>query len=165
MEFTEIGVLVKPHGLKGSVVLKVEAVYADQVGRMRQLFLSQFASMVPYKVIEVAPLHVNQFKLTLKGVETVGQAEGLRGIAVFQEAKLLVVHDELPLEGMTVFLKSGERVGQVQEVIENKAQILLAVVDEAGGEKLIPLVEQFVVSIDQSAMKMVLELPEGLLDI
>ncbi len=79
MEFTEIGVIVKPHGLKGAVVVKAEAAYVSQYRGFEQLYLSQFNSKVPYAILDVAVLSTSTFKITMRGVDTVQQADALRG--------------------------------------------------------------------------------------
>ncbi|NQV53099.1 MAG: 16S rRNA processing protein RimM [Flavobacteriales bacterium] len=165
MEFTEIGVIVKPHGLKGAVVVKAEAAYVSQFKGFEQVYLSQFNSKVPYAVVDLAVLGTSMFKITLRGVETVQQADALRGVELFQENKLLTFSDEVDLVGMEVFSKDGARIGEVVDTIENKAQLLLVIAASDDEEHYVPLVEEFLVSLDVKAKSITLDLPEGLLEL
>ncbi|MEQ9186466.1 MAG: ribosome maturation factor RimM [Cryomorphaceae bacterium] len=165
MKFTEIGVIVKPHGLKGAVVVKAEVAYNAQFREFELLYLNQFESKVPYAIDDLAVLSTTTFKLTLRGVDTVAKAEALRGTVIFQQNDLLSFSDEVDWVGMNVVNKDGHAIGEVVDTVENKAQLLLVVTSKAGEEQYIPLVEAFIVKIDLKEGSITLDLPEGLLDL
>lgn len=68
------------------------------------------------------------------------------------------------LIGSEVFLKSGDLVGVVGEIVKLPSQDLLSV-NKAGKEVLIPMVKQIIVSIDITTKKIVVDPPEGLFDV
>jgi len=68
------------------------------------------------------------------------------------------------LIGSNVFLKSGQPLGPVTEVVALPGQDLLAV-DYQGREVLIPMVKAIIDSIDIENKKIVVDPPEGLLDV
>lgn len=55
-------------------------------------------------------------------------------------------------------------VGEVAEIEDRPMQPLLVVVREDGSDALIPLVEEFIVDIDEDARRINMKLPAGLLD-
>jgi 16S rRNA processing protein RimM len=55
-------------------------------------------------------------------------------------------------------------VGQVIEIVKLPGQDLLSV-DKNGSQVLIPMVKQIIISIDVAAKKIVVNPPEGLLDV
>jgi 16S rRNA processing protein RimM len=55
-------------------------------------------------------------------------------------------------------------VGQVSEIVKLPGQDLLSV-DKNGSQVLIPMVKQIIISIDVLAKKIVVNPPEGLLDV
>lgn len=165
MKFTEIGVIVKPHGLKGAVVVKAEVAYNAQFRGFELLYLNQFESMVPYAIEDLAVLSTTTFKLTLRGVNSVEKAEALRGTPIFQQNDLLSFSDEVDWVGMTVVSKDGNDIGKVVDTVENKAQLLLVVQSKTVEEQYIPLVEAFIVEMDLKEGTITLDLPEGLLDL
>jgi 16S rRNA processing protein RimM len=68
------------------------------------------------------------------------------------------------LEGCTVKVGS-ESIGKVQSVIKTGGAEILLIADENGKERLIPLVDSIVVAIDATAKTIVVDPPEGLLDL
>lgn len=72
---------------------------------------------------------------------------------------------EWALSGFEVRLDDGSFVGTVSEVAENPAHPLLVVRNEADEEILIPLVDEFIVSVDAEEGVLVMDLPQGLLDL
>jgi 16S rRNA processing protein RimM len=107
--------------------------------------------------------------LKLAGYDDVGSAKELVGFefAVPESERVLLPSDhyyDWELEGCTV--KVGrESIGKVQSVIRTGATEILAIADENGKESLIPLVDSIVVEIDPAAKTIVVDPPEGLLDL
>ncbi|MEY3447782.1 MAG: hypothetical protein RLZZ14_306, partial [Actinomycetota bacterium] len=57
----------------------------------------------------------------------------------------------------------GQSIGQVDEVLSLPGQDLLSVTTSRG-EKLIPMVSEFVVGVDRKTRTITVNLPEGMLD-
>lgn len=165
MDFTQVGVVVKPHGLKGALVVKMEAAYADQLASFEQCFLKQSGTYVPYALEEVSALQADKFKVVMRGVTDVQLAESFRGMGVYQDNDLIRTEDDLELEGFSIYHASDQYLGNVVQVIENKAQLLLVIENQEGHEFMVPLVEAFIVSSNPTKKTMLLDLPEGLLDL
>jgi 16S rRNA processing protein RimM len=68
------------------------------------------------------------------------------------------------LIGCEVFQQNGELIGAVDEIVKLPGQDLLSV-NRAGAQVLIPMVKQIIIEIDVSAKKIVVNPPEGLLDV
>ena len=76
----------------------------------------------------------------------------------------------LDIVGFAIANADGERIGEVVDIEENPMQSLLVVQREAAepaeaGEVLIPLVDEFIVSLDEEQKEIRVSLPEGLLDL
>jgi 16S rRNA processing protein RimM len=69
------------------------------------------------------------------------------------------------LEGCSVENKEGEAVGKVREVMRTGGVELLVVENEGQREAFIPMAAAIVVEIDISNKKIVIDPPEGLLDL
>lgn len=69
------------------------------------------------------------------------------------------------LVGLAVLRTDGSRVGVVFEVIHVPGSALLAVRRDGGDEALIPFVEAFVPTVDIEAGHVVIDPPDGLLEI
>lgn len=71
-------------------------------------------------------------------------------------------HDLLDMSVVTV---SGERVGRVREVFETDPHHLLEVKSDAGKLHLIPFAERIVREVDVEGKRLVIDPPEGLLEL
>ena len=69
------------------------------------------------------------------------------------------------LVGLAVFTLADVRMGEVAEVVHTPGGDLLAVRTEAGDEVLIPFVEEIVPTVDVSGGRLVVDPPEGLLEL
>lgn len=103
-------------------------------------------------------------------VEDAGTAEALVGChCLVRRAdvadSLLELESELPSwEGWQVHDVAAGFVGRVVEIEDRPLQPLLVVEREGGAEALIPLVEDFIIAIDEEALRIDMQLPAGLLD-
>jgi 16S rRNA processing protein RimM len=71
---------------------------------------------------------------------------------------------DFELEGCDVSRLNGETVGKVQSVLKTGGVPILVVASDSS-ESMIPFAESIVVSIDLEAKKVVIDPPEGLLEL
>ena len=110
--------------------------------------------------------HHGRLLLTLEEVPDRSAAEALEGVLLAGADDVTLPEGEVwasDLEGYTVVSTSGASVGTVTEVLENPAHELLVVELGDGTQALVPLVEAFVVRIEEDGRQIVLDPPEGLL--
>jgi 16S rRNA processing protein RimM len=148
----EVGWVVKPHGLRGEVI--VELVTNRTERAHAGMVLSSPAGDL---TIERSTPHLGRWIVTFAGVETREQAEALRGTPLSAEPlddpDTLWVHE---LIGADVVDTTGTRLGMVASVEANPASDILVL--DGGG--LVPLT--FVVS--KAPGQVVVDPPAGLLD-
>lgn len=122
------------------------------------------------RVASVQDAGRGSYLVLFEGVDSIDVAERLAGCSC------LVRRSDVPeaalageaegLEGFEVHDASSGFVGEVAEVVENPGQTLLSVRRGDGArDVLVPLVEAFVVGIDEDARRLDMDLPEGLLDL
>ena len=68
------------------------------------------------------------------------------------------------LVGYNVLLKDKNEIGSIEEVFETPGQTLLSI-NQNGKEILIPFVAEFVVKINKQKKELILDLPEGLVEL
>ena len=164
MDFTDIGVIVKPHGLKGEFVVKLEQTDFQVVKGFQSVYPEQFGTKVPYLMESADLLKIDRIKIKVKGIESSEMAEPLRGIRIFQETELLPEIDTIDFTGYFLIDAEGDDVGEIVEVIENPAQdILIVMVGEK--EVMVPLTEALLLGINQAEQLIQMDIPEGLLDL
>ena len=149
----EVGVIVKPHGIRGEVV--VDAV----TNRPEARFVAGSVLSSERGALEVlsARPHQGRWLVSFAGVDDRNGAEGMRGLVLraepLDEEGALWVHE---LIGAAVVGVDGRVYGTVRSVEANPASDLLVL----EGERLVPLV--FVVTHEPG--RVVIDPPAGLLD-
>ena len=102
---------------------------------------------------------------TLTVSEVTERAEN-EALVFFDEVSDLSSAELLPAwEGWSVHDECAGYVGEVVEVAERATQPLLTVRRAEGGEALIPLVDEFIVEVDEDGRRIDVSLPAGLLDL
>ncbi len=167
-----VGRVVKAHGVTGEVAVDVrtddpEGRFAPGVvlrGRPRGGTERDF-------VVESVRAHGGRLLVRLRGVADRDTADALRGtLFLIDAAELPPIEDpdeyyDHQLEGLTVSTVDGVGVGTVAEVLHTAAGELLAVKRGDGGEVLVPFVSAIVVSVSLSDGAVVIDPPDGLLDL
>jgi 16S rRNA processing protein RimM len=159
-----IGRVVKPHGLRGEVVV---AVLSDVPGRF-DAGTEVVVGATPTTIVASRP-HQGRQLVHFAQVGDRNAAEGLRG----QEVRAAPVDEEAfdtyfahELVGLEVVDADGVSLGTVRALVElppAAAYDLLEVVREDGSTWLLPAADELV-EVDEERLR-VLELPEGLLDL
>ncbi|OBQ56266.1 ribosome maturation factor RimM [Halodesulfovibrio spirochaetisodalis] len=166
--FIEIGLIVKPHGLRGEVCVNY---FADSPFLLKgSVWLQKGKSNpVEHKVVSSRP-HKGQELLTLESCRDRNCAEELRNV------KVLVPDVDLPelteeevylhqLEGMTVLLEDGSKLGRITAFQFNLGAEVWVITTEDKKEVLFPATEEFVRNIDLEEETITIAPPPGLLDI
>lgn len=164
-----VGRIARAHGNKGQVIVNLVTDFPERrFSAGAELFLRRAEAIERVTVKSVRFQH-DRPVIAIDGVETMNEAEALAG------AELRVPVDRLTalpegtyyhhdLVGCRVATTAGEPVGAVTAVEESGGGSCL-VVDGTGGEILIPLVTAICRTIDVAGKQIVIEAPEGLLDL
>ena len=171
--FLAVGHLSRAHGTKGELFVRPLTDHPDGVyapGVVLRLGDREPDPDMPALRIESVRSVRDGFLVGFGGVEDRNRAELLRGRYLFREAAELepLAEDEVfyhDLLGMSVVTVDGIELGEVTEVFETQPADLLEVRHEDGGEHLIPLRKGLVVQLDLDVRRLVIDPPEGLLDL
>jgi 16S rRNA processing protein RimM len=164
-----LGRVVKPHGLRGTLSIRS---YADsersflRAGRV----VVETGGKVPreYAVTSARP-HRKGVLLDLDGLESIDEAEGLRGAGVYIRRDALE-HDRgdeyfwVDLIGLEVHLTDGTHVGTLTRILPTGGSDVY-VVESGGRETLIPATREVVEEVDLEGNRMTIAHMEGLLDL
>jgi 16S rRNA processing protein RimM len=149
----EVGRIVKPHGIRGEVIVDLVTNRPDERLTPGSVLSSDAGDL---EILRSSP-HQHRWIVAFDGVADRNQAEELRGTILRAEAiegedDTLWVHE---LVGARVYDLDGAFYGEVQEVEANPASDLLVL-----PQGLVPLV--FVVERDEG--RVVIDPPAGLID-
>ena len=160
-----VGRIGRAHGVLGEATIEVRTDDADlrfAIGNKLTLDSGKQLS------IKSSRWHNQVLLLAFEGINDRNQIEELRDQLISAEVDTNNMAEGeyhfQQLIGSQVFLKSGDLVGVVDEIVKLPGQDLLSV-NKDGKEVLIPMVKQIIVSIDIKTKKIVVDPPEGLFDV
>lgn len=168
--FVPVGGVVKPHGIRGEFCIKSYADSPSLFSRVAALFLQKDTGRPQPFTVRSWREHKGLILVKLNGVDDRNRAEELRGRTV------LVHEDDLPdleegehylyqMMGCRVVLEDGTAVGVLENFFETAEQDTWVIVTDDGKEVLLPAVPEFVLDVDLDEELIVIDPPEGLLDI
>lgn len=121
--------------------------------------------------VQAARARLGGLVVAFAGVVDRAGAEVLRGtMLVVDAASLPALTDpdefyDHQLVGLAAVLPDGTALGAVREVLHPPGTDLLAIRDDAGTERLVPFVRAMVPTVDLAAGRLVVDPPDGLLDL
>lgn len=168
--WVSIGVVARPHGLRGEVRLHAPGVELAVLRTFRTV--RWVVDGQPERIVEVERWRGCPPKLIIqvKGVHCLDDAEALSGGRLeIDGGKTLPGEGEaeseaiyaFELSGATVQDTSGKRLGVIEAILDNGGQAL-GVMQGHSGEKLLPLVSETLLHFDRKTRVLTVEIPEGL---
>ena len=160
---------VKTHGLKGEVVAELLTDFPERFEDLDEVVIVSPGGDQTTGSLEDFWFQKDRVVLKLSGYDEVDAAKQLIGyeFAVPESDRVQLEDDEFydwELEGCTVKV-GDESIGQVRSVMKTGGAEILVVSDESGHERLVPLAASIVIAIDPAAKTIVVDPPEGLLDL
>jgi 16S rRNA processing protein RimM len=164
-----VGRVARAHGIRGQVVVNPETDFAEERFRAGQVLLMGPADRAEQREIREVRFHHGRPIIALAGVETIDAAEALSGTELWMPAAALgplpegvfYRHD---LVGCDVRDTHEAVIGRVTAV-EGTLDRSHLIVDCGGAETMIPLVAPICVRVDVPGRRIVVDPPEGLLDL
>ncbi|NQZ75837.1 MAG: 16S rRNA processing protein RimM [Ekhidna sp.] len=163
----QLGEVIKTHGLHGEVTVLLEVDFPEEYRNLESVFLEQQGRLVPFFI---STIQINQDRALIKFEEI----DSLDSARTMVKSKLYLPLNQLPeleedqyyfhdLVNCEVF-EEDYKIGVIKEVIDFNSNQLLAV-QNGDREILIPLKDEIVLQVDIENKKVLVDLPEGLLEI
>ena len=168
-ELVIIARAVRPRGLKGEIVAELLTVFPDRYEDVEELVLVSPRGERTTKRLEDYWFQNDRVVLKLADYNNVDAAKDLVGFefAVPESERVPLPADhyyDWELEGCTVKV-GAESIGTVKSVLKTGGTEILVVADENDKERLIPFADSIVVEVDAEQKTIVVDPPEGLLDL
>ena len=163
-----LGRITKVSGYEGTVNVRVEKIFFENIPFMESVFLEIEGKLVPFFVSELEYSGADILKLTFEGYESVDKIDEFTGCRIFLTTDILdsdKTDDIKDLVGYKVKVQDKRFLGLIKEVIPNSGQWLLSVLSEQDKEILIPFNDHFILGIDKKKKILTMDIPEGLTEI
>ena len=162
-----VGRIVKTHGLKGEVTLRIDNEQFDDIEELNYFLLDLNDKLIPFFVEDIA-YHSNKAFVLFQDMKTLEAASQLVGTSAYLPLDLLPeregndFYSHEVIDFMVVDEEKGE-LGKIQDVVEYPTQSLIQIVKE-GKEILIPIHDDIIKNVDRVGKKIFIKAPRGLID-
>lgn len=163
-----IGQIIKPHGVNGEMSFNFTSDVFD-------------TEEVPYVIIEIqgifVPFFIDEYRfksnetalIKLEGVASDEKARTFSGSTVYLPKKYLEKVEDTEIEldyfvGFTLIDETKGEIGLILEV-DQTTENALFVIGEGKDEMLIPVGDDYIIEIDHDHKRIIVNLPEGLLEL
>jgi len=168
-ELVIIARAVRPRGLKGEIVAELLTDFPDRFDDVEELVLVSPGGERTTKRLEDYWFQNDRVVLKLADYNDVDAAKELVGFefAVPESERVPLPADhyyDWELEGCTVKV-GAESIGTVKSVLKTGGTEILVVAGEDDKERLIPFADSIVIEVDAERKMIVVDPPEGLLDL
>ena len=163
-----LGKVAKKFSFKGELLVYLDTDEPELYEDMESVFVEFNNNLVPF-FIEQSSLHKNDFlRVKFEDVNTEAEAEDLLNCPIYLPLTMLpkLVGNKFYFHEVIGFDVEDKRlgvVGQIVSINDSTAQPLFEVL-KGDVEILIPMIDLFLVKIDRDNRKVVMDLPEGLIE-
>ena len=171
-ELIAIGRYNKPHGVAGEISATID-VDIDTLKELSCLVSDIDGIFVPFFVNSCRPKSQKTVLLTIDGISSEKEVTRLVNRDIYalkrdyRQESIDNDADGYPLDyfiGFELQVADGNRVGEITDVDEQTENAIF-IVDRDGDEIMVPATDDLIVEFDLDKKVMVMDLPQGLLDL
>lgn len=165
-EVFKIGVLNKPHGVKGEIGFTFTDDVFDRVD-CDYLILLLDGILVPFFIEEYRFRSDNVALVKFEGIDTAERARRFSNVEVYFPSKYLEEEDGISSWNFFVGFQVEDiaygNLGEITHVDDSTVNVLF-VIERDGREILLPAHEEFIRGLDKKKKLLTVEIPDGLLE-
>ena len=164
--YIECGKIINTHGCHGGVKIESWCNTPYELAALDELYIKKGDTFIELKVIKASVF--KQFVVaTLKGIDDVDSAMALKGTIIFAKRDAFELEEGeyfiADLYGLEIIdADNGKKYGKLKDIV-NRGASDIYVVDTPNGERMIPVVPEFVEKVDVNEGIFVRPI-EGMLD-
>ena len=164
-----LGILTKPHGTKGSVLIGLKDLKTEDIKDREAVFVEIDGLLVPFFIENFQERTQDTAILKFEGITTETKVKELTGSRIYISREHVRRKRKLttglpPLSGYAVKDLHKGFVGIAGEIVGMVSNPLLQVLQE-GREYLVPVHEDIILEINDKEKVIVIEAPEGLFEL
>lgn len=163
-----LGKIAKKFSFKGEVLAYLDTDEPELYENLESVLVECNKQLVPF-FIENCSLHKNDFlRIRFEDVNDEAEADAIIGNALYLPLKMLpkLSGNKFYFHEVIGFEIEDKRLGVfgiIQSINDSSAQPLFEVLN-GDVEILIPMIDQFLVKVDRENKKIIMDLPEGLVE-
>lgn len=164
-----LGKIVRKYSFKGEVLIKLDTDEPELYTEMESVFVDYNNNLIPF-FIEQSALHKSTLlRVRFEDVDTEQKADEIIGLDVYLPLTFLPDLDDdqfyyHEIIGFTAEDITFGTIGVVKGVNDSAAQALFEI-ERDGKQILIPVNDDFIKKVDKKNKVLLLDTPEGLIDI
>jgi len=165
-----VGTILKPHGLKGDVILEIAEGYDDFLADSDYLLVEAEGGLVPFFVSEggINFRTPTTLSLAFDDLDTIEKVRPYCGCKIYLHKDVdKAEEDEGAMDeliGVAVFDQQQGKLGRITRT-DNFSGNVVITVDYKGKEVLIPFSEDIILQFDEEKKELHLDCPEGLIEL
>lgn len=166
-EVFKIGIINKPHGVKGEVSFTFTDDIFDRVEDCDYLVLLLDGILVPFFIEEYRFRSDNVALVKFEGIDSTEKARTLTNVEVYYPVKFM--DDQEEISSWNYFI--GFRVEDIHHGclgtvvdVDDATMNVLFVIENGDEEVLLPAHEEFILDIDRKKKILKVDIPDGLLE-
>ena len=164
----EIGYILKPHGLKGAVSVRLDADDTARYNGMESVLVKIGNNLIPFFISSIQ-IHGQKGIMQLEGINSVDEAQNLKSCPLLLPLDLLPAlesnqfyyHDVI---GYTILDQNKGSLGIIENVMTGGNQDLI-VMKYKKKEVLIPVNNELIGHADHRKKQVHVSLPDGLIEV
>ncbi|MCL4127446.1 UNVERIFIED_CONTAM: hypothetical protein GTU68_008818 [Idotea baltica] len=164
-----LGKIVRKYSFKGELLIKLDTDQPELYENLDAMFIDVRKTLIPF-FVESSQLHKSDLlRVQFEDVTSEADADSLMKSDIYLPLELLpklkgnkfYFHEVI---GFTMKDKNYGKVGTITGINDSTAQALFEV-ENNGNEILIPMNDEFILNVDRENKTIVVETPEGLIDL
>lgn len=164
-----LGKIVRKHSFKGEVVAKLDTDEPEIYNNLESVFVELSNNLVPFFIEKSLLQKGNQLRIKFDDIESEADADAILGAGIFLPLEFLpklsgnkfYFHEVINFKIEDVNLGF---IGLIEGINDTSAQPLFEI-NANGSRVLIPMIDDFIVEVDRENKKIIVNTPEGLIDL
>ncbi|SNR43858.1 16S rRNA processing protein RimM [Lutibacter agarilyticus] len=164
-----LGKIVRKHSFKGEVVAKLDTDEPELYQNLESVFIALGNNLVPFFIEKSLLQKGNQLRIQFEDILTEADADAILGSELYLPLEFLpkltgnkfYFHEII---GFDIEDVHNGYVGEITGVNDSSAQPLFEI-NANGIEIFIPMIDDFIKKVDRDNNKIIVEAPEGLIDL
>jgi len=164
-----LGKIVKKHSFRGEVVIKLDTDEPELYRNMESVFVDLGGNLVPFFIKKSSLSKSTMLRVHFEDVNSEEEADFIMKSGIYLPLDLLpkLEGDQFYFHEIIGFRIIDTKHGDVGELmyINDKAAQPMFEIEKDGVEIFIPMIDDFIQKIDRENKEVLVETPEGLIDL